>query len=131
MEPYEETSGNMVQDPRTITDLGEFVDSLVATTKGTIRAERDHLSFMLAKRVADTVRKLTGSLASVMLFGLALLMASICGAYLLGQELGNIAWGFGIMAGAYVVLGIVFGSLWKGSLGKSFTVDLINSFHGH
>ena len=131
MEPTTESSGNMVQDPRSITDLGDFVDSLVATTKATISDEREYLTFTLSKRVAETLSKTTGSLTSVVLYGLALLMASVAGAYWLGQELGNIAFGFGCIAAFYVVLGIVFGALWKSSWGKSFTVNMINSFHGH
>jgi len=131
MEFTEESSGNMVQDPKSIPDLGAFVDSLLATTKGTIRAERDYLSFMLAKRLADTLRKVTGSLAAVVLYGLALLMASIGGAYLLGQHFGNIAYGFGGIALLYVALGLVFGMMWKGSLGNSFTVNMMNDLHGH
>jgi len=131
MEATEESSGSMVQDPRAITDLGDFVDSLLATTKGTIRSERDYITFMLSKRVADSLRKITGSLAALVLYGLSLLMASIGGAYLLGQYFGNIAWGFGCIALFYVMLAIVFGSLWKGSMGKSFTVNMINNFHGH
>ncbi len=131
MEPTLESSGNMVQDPKSIADLGDFVDSLMASTKGTIRSERDHLTFLLSKRVADTLRKLTGSLAAIVLYGLALLLASIGGAIMLGQELGNIGLGFVAVAVVYIILGIIFGSLWKGSWGKSFTVDMINNFHGH
>lgn len=131
MEDASESSGNMVQDPRSLTDLGDFMDSFMATTKSTIRSEREYLTFILSKRVADTLRKITGSLAAIVLYGLALLMASIAGAYILGQEFGNIAVGFGIMALAYVILAILFGSLWKGRWGRSFTVNMINNFHGH
>jgi len=131
MQATEESSGNMVQDPKSITDLSDFVDSLLATTKGTIRAEREYVTFTLAKRVADTLRKITGSLGAVVLYGLALLMASISGAYYLGQHFGNMALGFGCIALLYVVLAVLFSSLWKGSWGKSFTVNMINDFHGH
>lgn len=126
-----EARGEMATDPRTITDLGEFVDSLVASAKGTIRGEREHLTFMLSKHVAETLRRITGSLAAFVLYGLALLIASVGGALWLGNELGDVALGFGCVALFYLVLGVVFGVLWKQFWGKQFVVNLINSLHGH
>ena len=126
-----ETRGEMVTDPRSITDLGDFVDSLVASAKGTIRGERDHLTFMLAKNVAETLRRIAGSIAAFVLYGLALLIASIGGAIWLGRELGDVALGFGCVALLFLVLGVVFGALWKQVWGKRFVVNLINDLHGH
>ena len=126
-----ETRGEMVTDPRSITDLGDFVDSFVASAKGTIRGERDHLTFMLAKNVAETLRRIAGSIAAFVLYGLALLIASIGGAIWLGRELGDVALGFGCVALLFLVLGVVFGALWKQVWGKRFVVNLINDLHGH
>ena len=120
-----------VRDPRSFTDLGEFMGSFLGSAQHLIQAERSHLTFMVTKRTAEAVRKVTGSLGAIVFFGMAVLFASVACAIWIGRELESDILGFLIVAGAYVVAGIVFGSLWKGAAGKRFMTGLINSFHGH
>ncbi len=126
-----ERNTDTYQDPRTIADLGGFVDSLVGSAKGALRSERDYITFMLAKRSAEATAKLIGSVAAFVLFGLMVLIASIGAAIWAGRAMGDIVYGFAAVAAFYGLLAIVFGALWKGSMGKNFIVGLINSFHGH
>ncbi len=119
------------QDPRTIADLGGFVDSLVGSAKGALRSEREHITFTLAKRSAEATAKVIGSVASFVLFGLMVVIASMGAAIWAGREMGDLVYGFGAVAGFYGLLGIVFSAMWKGSTGKNFIVGLINTFYGH
>ncbi len=118
-------------DPSTITDPGEFMDSMIGAAKGAIRSEREYLTFMASKRIADTTSKMVGVFAKCILYGVALLVASVGAAIWVGKLLGDIVLGFGLVAGFYLLVAIVFGALWKGTLGKNFTLTLINGFHGH
>ncbi len=127
METYTDTP----RDPRTIADLGDFVDSFVGSAKGAIRSERDYVAFMVARRAAEATGKVVGSVATYLLTGLMVFLASVGLAIWLGRELGDVVYGFGIVAAFYGLLALVFSMLWKGALGKRFTVGLINSFHGH
>lgn len=120
-----------MRDPRTITDLGDFVESLMGSTREVISAERSYLTFMITKRTAEAVRKVTGSLASFVFYGLAILIASMGWAIWLGRRLDNVVLGFMAVAAGYVLAGIIFSLLWKGAAGKRFITGLINSFHGH
>lgn len=118
-------------DPHSITDLGEFVDSMVASGRSAFRSERDYLTFMASKRMAETGRNLLGSLATFALLGVTLVMASLGAAIWVGRELGDLVLGFAVVTGFYLLFALVFGALWKGSLGNKFIVNLINSLHGH
>jgi hypothetical protein len=120
-----------VKDPRSITDLGDFMDSFVGSTRSLISAERSYITFMATKRTAEAVRKVAGSLAAFVFYGLAVLIASLGWAIWLSDRLGSALLGFVCVAGCYVLVGLVFGALWKGAMGKRFIVGLINSFHGH
>ena len=117
-------------DPRHITDLGEFMDSFMSTTKTLISTEREYITFLVTKRTAEAARKVAGSLAAFVFYGLAVLLASIGCALWLGSELDNVVLGFGIVAVGYVILGVVFGIAWNGSFGERFITRIINSFHG-
>lgn len=119
-----------VTDPRSITDLGDFLDSFVGTTRNMISAEREYITFLVTKRTAEAARKVAGSLAGFVLYGLAVLLISIGGAIWIGRELDNVVLGFVIIAAGYVISGIVFGVLWKGPFGERFVTDIMNSFHG-
>lgn len=120
-----------MRDPRTITDLGDFMDSFMGSTREVISAERNYLTFMITKRTAEAVRKVTGSLAGFVFYGLAILIASVGWAIWLGRRLDNVVLGFMAVATGYVIAGILFSLLWKGAAGKRFITGLINSFHGH
>ena len=123
-----ETPGNT---PRTITDPGEFMDSFLGSTRNLIQAERDHITFLVTLRTAEAVRKVAGSLAAFVFYGIAVLIASLGFAIWLGRELDNVVLGFTLVAAGYVVIGVVFGLLWKGLLGNGFITGLINRIHGH
>jgi hypothetical protein len=119
------------RDPRSITDLGDFMDSFVGSTRSLISAERSYITFMATKRTAEAVRLVTGSLAAFVFYGLAIFLASVGWAIWLGRHLDNVVLGFLYVAGGYVLAGLVFGVLWRGAVGKRFITRLINSFHGH
>lgn len=127
MDTYTETP----RDPRTISDLGEFVDSFVSSAKRSQRSERDYLAFMLAKRAAEVTGKLVGSIAAIVLSGLMIIVASLGFAIWVGRLLGDIVWGFAMVAAIYGLLSLAFGALWNGSLGKRFILGMINNFYGH
>ncbi len=131
MEPNGTEQDIPVIDPRSITDLGEFMDSFMGTTKTLIRAEREHITFLVTKRTSEAARKVTGSLAAFVLYGVAVLLVSFGGAIWVGRELDNVVLGFGIVAVGYVIAGVFFGIFWKGSLGERFVTNVMNSFHGH
>ncbi len=126
-----DTCTDTPRDPRTIADLGDFVDSFVGSAKGALRSERDHIAFMVAKRSAEATGKLVGSIAAYVLSGLMMLFASLGVAIWAGRQLGDVVYGFGIVAAFYGLVAVVFGALWKGTLGERFILGLINSFHGH
>ena len=127
MDTYTDTP----RDPRTITDPGEFVETLVGTAKGALRSERDYVAFMLAKRSAEVTGKLLGSAITYILVGLMVLTASLGASILVGRELGDIVLGFFVVAAIYGLFAVAFVALWNGTLGKRFVLGLINSFHGH
>lgn len=124
-------TGIPVTDPGAITDLGEFVDSFMGTTKSLISAEREYITFLVSKRTAEAVRLVAGYMATFVFHGAAVLLVSLGCAYWLAQELDNVVLGFACVAGGYVLLGIVFGVLWKGGLGRRFVTGLMNKFHGN
>ncbi len=119
------------RDPRTITDPGEFVETLVGSAKEALRSERDYVAFMLAKRSAEVTGKLLGSMIAYILVGLMVLIASLGASIWVGRELGDIVLGFMVVAGIYGLFAVVFTALWNGALGKRFILGLINSFYGH
>lgn len=118
-------------DPHRMEHLGEFMDSFVDTAKEVVRTERDHLTFLLAKRTADTVHKVAGQIITWALVGILMVMASVGAAIWIGRSLGDLVAGFGIVVGFYALLTVIFMSLWKGAMGKKFIVMLMNSFYGH
>ena len=120
-----------VKDPKSITDLGEFLESFAGSTKSLVSAERSYITFLATKRIAEAVRTVAGSVIGFVCYGLAVLIASLGLAIWLGREWDNVLLGFLCVAGGYVLIGMIFGALWKGAVGKRFIVSLINGSYGH
>jgi hypothetical protein len=118
-------------DPHNMEHLGEFMNSFVDTAKEVVRTERDHLTFMLAKRAADTTHKVAGMLITFVLLGILVVMASLGAAFWIGRAMGDLVVGFAVVVGFYALVTVIFMALWKGSVGKRFIVMLMNSFYGH
>ena len=75
----------------------------------------------------NVTEKVSIGLASLIAGGIALILFVLCfifGSYLIGNWLNNTAAGFGVMAGFYLLLGIIMLKVGKGKL----RITLINSF---
>ena len=119
------------RDPHTITDLGDFVGSMMSEARGWANEERAYLTLLLTKRAAALSQALVGALAWTILVAAVLLFASIAGAIAIGRALEDPALGYLVMAGIYAVMLVVFALFWKGSLGDRFKLKIINLLHGH
>ncbi len=119
------------RDPFEITDLSDFVDSLMKEGKGWARAEQDYLILLLSRRTAGVSRVMSGAFMGLLLLATIALFSGVAAAIAIVQAGGDAAWGYLIVAGFFAVVLLVFALLWKGSLGARFELKIINLFHGH
>lgn len=119
------------RDPFEITDLSDFVDSLMKEGKGWARAEQDYLILLLSRRTAGVSRVMSGAFMGLLLLATIALFSGVAAAIAIGRAVGDAAWGYLIVAGFFAVVLLVFALLWKGSLGARFELKIINLFHGH
>jgi hypothetical protein len=116
-------------EPEELSDIGDFVDSLVAETKEYITVQRELLAMNAYQRVARSAGGLlSGLLAAVLVFGV-LAFCSVALAIWLGTLLHSMALGFLAVGGLYLVVFVAFWSIWRNGMKDRFTLNIINSFY--
>jgi hypothetical protein len=119
------------RDPREITDMGDFLESMVDEARDYAATEREYLTLLLAKRTADVAKSLMGALIGTMIIAAVLVFGSVAAAIALGRALGDPVLGFLAITAVYAAAFIVFLMLWRGSAGDRFKLTIINLLHGH
>jgi hypothetical protein len=116
-------------DPEDLTDIGKFVDSLVDETKEYIAVQRELLAMNAYQRVAKFAGGLLSGLLVAVLAFAVLAFCSVALAIWLGTLMVNMALGFLIVGGLYLVVFLAFWFIWRGGMKDRFALNIINSFH--
>lgn len=118
-----------VHDPREATDFSDFMDAFAGDLKEYLRAEKDYQLLLASKRAAQLARQATGGILMIVLLGAAVLMLSVSGALALGRLWNDPALGFLAVGGMYILLAVIGMLLWKGPVGHSFMLGIINAVY--
>lgn len=117
------------QDPFDEEDFGTFMKSMVDETRTYLGAQRDYYALLAADRAAKVAGATVSYVVLAVLAGTVLVFLSIAGALWLGRLTGNMALGFLLMGGFYLLVLLVLLFLWRGGMRERFTLDLINTMH--
>ena len=109
-------------------ELEQLADQVMAEAKGLIESQRRLLLLSTADRVDKASARTVTVVVMIVGVALVLLFASIAGALYIGRRLGDMALGFLIMAGVFVVLSGIFLLIWRGGLRDRLHVAVINEF---
>ena len=109
-------------------ELERLADQVMAEAKGLIESQRRLLLLSTADRVGKASARTVTVVVLIVGVALVLLFASIAGALYIGRRLGDMALGFLIMAGVFVVLSGIFLLIWRGGLRDRLHVAVINEF---
>jgi len=109
----------------------EKEDSKLREIKGLIQQTVSNRVMLVKMEIADDISRLIkgfvlGSIAALFIF-MCLLFASFLLANWIGQELNNPMAGFGIVAGAYLVLLIIIVFVFGGAIGRKIDSMLLHS----
>ena len=118
------------KDPRDERDLGVFMDSMMAEAKGWFEAQKDYYALVASERAAKAASGVLSGVVMIVLLGSVLVFLNIAAGLWLGQMLHNMALGFLIVGGAYLVLFLIFQFIWRGKVKDRFVLRIINALHG-
>ena len=110
-------------------DLGEFLDSAVSEGKAYFTAQKKYLTLRTHEQVGKAAGNMFAALLAAVTGLMFLLFASIALAFWLGSRMGSTALGFLIVGGIYLLAFIVVHFIANGSIRRSFTLNVINSFY--
>lgn len=117
------------KDPFDEDDFGTFMKSAVDETKSYLGAQRNYYALLSADRTAKLAGATLSYVVTAVLAGTVLVFLSIAAALWVGELVGNVALGFLIMGGFYLLLLLVLLFIWKGGMKESFTLNLLNTIY--
>lgn len=117
------------RDPFDQEDFSEFMDSMASDAKQYWEAQKDYYALVASEKAARAGGGLMSAVVMALLLGSVLVFCNLALALWLGGLLGNMALGFLITGGFYLVLLVVFLLLWRGGLRDRFTLNIINTLH--
>lgn len=114
-------------DDRPEPDLGVLLDDVVGDAKGWLETQKEVMILEAGERIGRVSGSIVSHLIVYALVGVALIMASLALGYWLGQMLGNMAYGFLIVAGAYMLAALLFAVFGSKQLRENITLHIINA----
>ena len=111
-------------------DLSDLLTSMGHNAKGAWVAQRDLAILLASEKAAHGGRLAIGGIVGIALFGIALVMLSIAGAYCWGKAVGDLASGFLYVGLIYIGVLSLFALVWRNGLGDRIALNIINAFHG-
>lgn len=85
----------------------EHIESLITKAGDLAETKVELFKLKMANRVSEAVSSVISKIAMVAIMGLALVIFSIGVAYWIGSEMGNTYYGFFIVGGFYILIGIL------------------------
>ena len=117
------------RDPFEQEDFSDFMDHMAADAKQYWEAQKDYYALVASEKAARAAGGVMSSVVIALLLASVLVFCNLALALWLGGLLGNMALGFLITGGIYLVLLLLFMLLWRGGLRDRFTLNIINTFH--
>lgn len=108
-------------------DLGVLLDDVVGDAKGWLETQKEVLILEAGERLGRVSGSIVSNLIVYALVGVALIMASLALGYWLGQLLDNMAYGFLIVAGSYMLAALLFAVFGSKQLRENITLHIINA----
>ena len=116
-------------DPFDHTDLGDFMESMVGETKDLWAVQKDYYALVASEKAARLSAGLLSSVVLSLAIGSVLIFLSLAAALYIGSLLHNMALGFLIMAGAFLVVGGCFLLIWRGGTRDRLILRLTNTLY--
>lgn len=110
-------------------DIGEFMDSAVAEGKAYFTAQKNYLKLRTQEQVGKAAGNMFSGLLAAVTGLMFLVFLSIALALWIGSSLANMALGFLVVGGIYLVAFLIFRFVTNGPIRRAFTLNVINSFY--
>lgn len=85
----------------------DHIEALVSKASDLAETKAELWKLKTVNKVSETVASVISKIAIVVLIGLAVIILSLGAAYWIGYMMGNVYYGFFIMGGFYILLGIL------------------------
>lgn len=108
-------------------DLGMFMDAVVEDGKGWVDAQKAYGILLGSEKLGRLSGTLLVAVVSALFIAAVLVMSSVALAIWLGRVMGDLALGFLVVAGIYLLLTIVFYLIWRHMLRDRITLSIINA----
>lgn len=83
------------------------LEAIVNNTVDLVETKTEIWKLKAVEKISETVSSLISIIAIVLLAGVAIIILSFGVAYWIGNELGNVYYGFFIVAGFYALVGVI------------------------
>lgn len=110
-------------------DIGEFLDSAVSEGKAYFTAQKNYLKLRTQEQVGKAAGNMFSGLLAAVTGLMFLVFGSVALALWIGSSLANMALGFLIVGGIYLVAFLIFRFVTNGPIRRAFTLNVINSFY--
>ena len=126
--PEGEGFGN---DPFDEQDFSHVLESMTVEAKAYWTAQKDYYALVASERAAKLSANMLGGVLLGVFTGVAMAFLSVAAAIRIGHGLGDMALGFLVMGGAYLLLGLIFLLIWRSGYRDKFILRMVNSiYHG-
>ncbi|MBK7555437.1 MAG: hypothetical protein IPO17_17770 [Flavobacteriales bacterium] len=116
-------------DPFDHTDLGDFMESMVGETKDLWAVQKDYYALVASEKAARLSAGLLSSVVLTLAIGSVLVFVSLAAALYIGSLLNNMALGFLIMAGGFLLAGVVFMLIWRSGTRDKYILRWTNTLY--
>lgn len=116
-------------DPFEQEDFSDFMNSMAEDAKAYWHAQRDYYALVASERGAKLGADLIGGTVLCACAGLVLLFLSLGAAIWLGSVVGDIALGFVIVGGFYLLLSLLFLLFWRSRYRDATVLRIVNSLY--
>jgi hypothetical protein len=124
-------NGSDPADPFTHEDIRDLMDSMVDEAKAYWEAQKDYHALVASERAAKLSAGLLSSVVLCVVLASVLAFASLAAAIWIGRWMGDMALGFLLMGGVYLLIGLIFLWLWRSGYRDRFILRTVNSlYHG-
>lgn len=108
-------------------DLGVLLDDVVADAKGWLEARKEVMILEAGERVGRVSGAMVSNLILAALLGTALLMASLALGFWSGKLLGDMGYGFLLVAAFYLLVALLFSLFGSKQIRAIITLHMINA----
>ncbi len=108
-------------------DLGVLLDDVVGDAKGWLATQKEVMILEAGERLGRVSGAIVSNLLISALVGIGLIMASLAAGFWLGQMLGNMGYGFLIVAAFYLLAALLFSLVGSKQLRENITLHIINA----